>query len=291
MARLLLPKKLYFRSLLAEAFEQCASQPIDVIDFAQIDWVQPSGLAALACLVRLQQRTHPVAAEHATASPAFRYFQDMDFFRQFNNYTLEDFSRIAENRAFARLAEINATSNSSAIARNLAKIVAGHARPIHNDLFTCLEESVRNVIDWAGSPGYAVAQTQPVAGGERTYNIAICDYGSGIREVLSRNPRYAKVGGQEALAFAVQKGVSTAVAPGQGDNFGIGLYEIDRIAETTKGRLILGSGEWVRIREADQVRYEATPHWQGTAVELTLYLSGFRIVHEQPTLPRRLRFG
>ncbi|MHB1157166.1 MAG: hypothetical protein ACYC26_10040 [Phycisphaerales bacterium] len=295
---LVLPKQLHFRSLCQALERQFPDgQMIHAIDLGQVDWVHASGLTGLATLVEMIQQTHTVQWLNADLQHcrAFRYFQDMDLFRVFGEFKAEDFSRRDENLAFARLTRITWETDSTAVAKNLSKIVVHHAPHIYNDFFTCLEESIRNIMDHARKPGFAVAQSTSGQGGERSYNVAIMDYGRGIRESLSENAEFAGLDDQTSLDIACKKGTSGAGyrrdPSGDPVNFGLGLYQIDTIVESTSGRFILASGNAVRIREGHEVRYESIPHWQGTAVEVSLFLSGFRVAIQPKPSGGRLRFG
>jgi hypothetical protein len=293
---LLLPPKLHFRSMAQEVGRQVPDGSIvRAIDLKQVEWVYASGLASLAAYSARLGLEGPTSWLNAHESAAFRYFQDMDFFRLFHAFSDEDFARQKENRAFARLTKMDWESDSSRIAKNLSKLVEEHARPIYNDFFTCLEESVRNVMDHARKPGFAVAQATSLAGGDRSYNVAIADYGRGVREALADVSDFRGLDHRKALEVACHKGTSGARDrkdnTGTPMNFGIGLYQIDRIAETTSGRFILASGDTVRIRDASGVRYETIPFWQGTVVEVSLFLSGFRDVLRPVSKSGKLRFG
>ncbi|MFA7236574.1 MAG: hypothetical protein WC058_06905 [Phycisphaeraceae bacterium] len=295
---LVLPKQLHFHNLCRALGQQFpGGTGIHAIDLGQVDWVHASGLTGLATLVEMIRQTHAVQWLNADLQHcrAFRYFQDMDLFRVFGKFAAEDFSRRDENLAFARLTRIRWETDSTAVAKNLSKIVVHHARHIYNDFFTCLEESIRNVMDHAQKPGFAVAQSTSEQGGERSYNVAITDYGRGIRESLSENAEFTGLDDRTSLDIACKKGTSGASyrrdPSGDPINFGLGLYQIDTIVQSTFGRFILASGNTIRIRDSQGVRYESIPYWQGTAVEVSLFLSGFRVAIQPGPAGGRLRFG
>jgi hypothetical protein len=293
---LILPKELYFRSLCqAIADSGCTQSDIEAVDFSRASFVHPSGMVGLAALIASLKLKREIGWVNAESSRAFRYFQNMNFFREFGVFEDESFVRREENKAFARLTHVTWESNSSKIAKNLAKLVSSDARPVYNDFFTCLEESVRNVSDHARAPGYAMAQSAPAGGGDRVYRIAICDFGRGIKEGLADAPEYQNLDDKTALELACKKGVSGAIhrrsPSGDQINFGMGLFQIDRSAETTNGEFILSSGNVTRVRQGKKVTFYPISGWRGTCVEVQLYLSGLGNLESFPSKGGSLRFG
>ena len=154
MAILTLPKVLHLRSMLdAMGAQVPPGEVITAIDFRDLGWVHPSGMAILAALCADSREKNAVNVLHAPSCRASAYLQDMDFFTLLQPNEQIEAPRRPENRAFARMVRVEWQSDSSGIARNLAKLVSEHGKPIHGDLTTCLEESVQNIIDHARKPG------------------------------------------------------------------------------------------------------------------------------------------
>lgn len=295
MSLLILPKTLSFRSLCAAIGAQRVNESdIDEISLGPLTWAQPTGMAALACVVSKLVSTRQIKWRDASNSPAFRYLQNMNFFKLFGEFPEEDFDRRHENRAFARLVRVEWDSDSSVIAKNLAKLIEKHASPLYNDLFTCIEESLRNVIDHSTSPGYCVAQARDTPGKDRVYQIAICDMGRGVPSVLADAEEYRGLLEPQALQAACEKGTTSKrhslTASGDPTNYGMGLFQIDQIVASTRGKFELASGSTIRVRTARGIQFDAHRHWQGTSVDITLYLSGFRNIFSKPRA-RRIRLG
>ena len=95
MASLDLPRRLDCRNLLQSIDQmRLPLSEIEEVNFRDVQWVEPSGMTALACLLsQLKELGITVSGANAQECQAFNYLQGMNFFRTFDLFPEETFVR------------------------------------------------------------------------------------------------------------------------------------------------------------------------------------------------------
>jgi len=275
MATLVLPIALDFVGLLDAASDLPDSgNGTLTLDFAQLQFVEPSGLVALAAMIEREISSNKrVILQDAPKCVPFEYLQRMDFFKHFGVFQDESFCRNPVANRFVALQEIRSNSNAKEIATRLSNTISG-SELVLNDLHSSLYEGINNIIDHSRATGFTVAQSYRCRNGDRRYSIAIADAGIGIRRSLSKNRTLNIRDDEDALHQSCQSGVTGARGIknefGGPRNVGQGLYQIDRIVESTNGVFSLVSGQAWRRRGAGKVQWRRSLNWQGTIIVLNL---------------------
>jgi len=152
---------------------------------------------------------------------------------------------------------------------------------MHNAIY----ESANNIVDHADlgphRSGYTVAQSYRLGAKDRRYIIAIADSGRGVAASLRENHEVSVPDDLRALSLACEQGITGALGKknemGGPRNVGQGLFELDKIAESTGGTFALCSGSARRIRTGHKLDSSQTIwSWQGTIVLVTLTYNGVR---------------
>ena len=290
--------QLDYRSIVDHKLRQkaAAETPI-LIDLDEVEFALPCGLAALAAWIDRSLAEKCDIAISALDSRAFTYMQNMNLFGLFGVYSKETFNRHEATGRFARMSRIDFNCDSSGIAKQLiAAMGVDRSGPAYNDLLTCLDESLTNTWSHAGTCGYCLAQSFKRNTPECRYEIAMADGGRGILDSLSENKAYSLESDREAIECACREGTSREARAGVGSeqqHFGMGLYQIDRIAESVNARFYLCSGGWIRVRKGTFVSWRKCKPWQGTIVSLSLNQSGIDACHDvmRQRGQRSLRYG
>ena len=275
MATLVLPIALDFVGLLdaASGLADSGDETL-TLDFSQLQFVEPSGLVALAAMIEREiSNNKGVTLQNAPQCIPFEYLQRMDFFKHFGVFQDEGFSRKPVTDRFVALQEIRTNSNAKEIATRLSNTISG-SELILNDLHSSLYEGINNIIDHSRATGFTVAQSYKCRNGDRRYSMAIADAGIGIRKSLSKNRSLSIQDDQDALDQSCQSGVTGAKGIknefGGPRNVGQGLFQIDRITESTNGVFSLVSGQAWRRRGAGRVSWRRSLDWDGTIIVLNL---------------------
>lgn len=257
------------------------------IDLNGVTFARPCGIAALAAWIERLLRNNIQVSLSAEKSGSFDYMQNMNLFKVFNIFEGEDFNRHPQTGRFARMMRVDWQSDATWIARELRNSLQVEDARIGGELFSCLEEALTNLWAHAAAPGFAIAQAYQRGKTNCWYEIAIVDSGKGIRAGLLENPDYQGKIRDDGVAVdnACQRGISGAIYRYRNDqqHFGLGLHQIDRIVESTRGEFMLYSGNACRKRQAFLVSINATDFWQGTMVLLKLTQEGLAhpIIHPQ----------
>jgi hypothetical protein len=111
--------------------------------------------------------------------------------------------------------------------------------PARHATWYALNEIAQNVADHADARAGAVGIAEVTRGG-RDVEVAIADFGVGIRASLERNPRYGVLTDLEALKIAVSLGGSGRINPNSPS--GLGLYFIQLMLLDNGGELLMRSG-------------------------------------------------
>lgn len=119
-----------------------------------------------------------------------------------------------------------------------------HRSALYNVLSYCIRELFRNVFEHAEADDlYYCAQYWPKSG---KVELAVSDYGVGVRRALSRNPNFKFTQDKEALEYALLPSVSGRTQEPRRSsvwfNSGYGLYMTNRLARNG-GSFLIASGE------------------------------------------------
>lgn len=137
----------------------------------------------------------------------------------------------------------------------------------------CIREILRNSFEHSTChEAYICGQYWPI---RKKTELAIMDYGCGIRQSLARNPLYSFSSDAEANKLALQPGVSSVpLGPSNEDdvwhNSGYGLYMASALC-SLGGHFILASGnDATFINNAAQRNYETRIHGTLTCLALDI---------------------
>ncbi len=267
------------------------------IDFKTLDFIEASGIALLASFVRQQLcRSRPVLFLNAPKCFPFEYLQRMDFFRHFGLFKDEQFARHPQAGRFATMMRIDSNCDPKAVATELADTIGDAKLQLKSDLHNCLFESICNIVDHAGTTGFAVAQSYDRDGGtDRRYSISIADPGVGLKRSLSCNRKLTIPDHRSATELACNTSISGS--PNAKDEFGYsrnqgqGLYQIDQIVKSTGGGFSLLSGNYRRRRMSDRVKFIECNHWQGTVLSINLSRSRMNEYVQRTKTSAPIRLG
>lgn len=128
-----------------------------------------------------------------------------------------------------------------------------------------LNELGKNVVDHSCAEAGAIGVADVTTGGTEV-EVAIADFGIGIRSSLSRNPAHASISEIEALHIAVSLGGSSRVEPP--GPVGLGLYFTQLILQDNGGHLLIRSGGAELVVGSGASEESALEHMQGTLLIL-----------------------
>jgi anti-anti-sigma regulatory factor len=254
------------------------------LDLRQVDFVEPAGLCGLAALLeRLTARSENVSLSLRGRNVA-AYLERMDFFRMFEGKletnvdvsSLEDRER-HDPGTLQELINFHNEDEIPAIIHRISKILENQEYLLKERVAVCstLSEICANAAEHGTSSFGAYAAVQayhhivsgPRRRGEEVL-VAIADGGVGVRETLSRNPKYAENTGtdNDAIRHALEMGVSTTGEVGRGG----GLTLVAQIAARNGGSLSIrsGSGRITVYEKRKNSRH--VPPFPGTFVRVSL---------------------
>src|ERR687893_1559055 len=256
-----------------------------VLDLRGVEFVEPSGLCALAALLEfLIPRSRLVGLKFSGHDVA-AYLERMDFFRIFGHRveTNVDVSALEERRrgnpgTLQELISFHSEEEIPGIINRISEILTNKGYELSERAAICatLSEICANAVEHGHSPFGAYAAVQAyqhiVSGGRERRGeevlIAIADGGIGVRETLSRNPKYAEhtEADNEALRHALKMGVSGTGEIGRGG----GLAVVGQIAARAGGSLSLRSGSGRVTFYGNRTNSRNVPTFPGTFVRVSL---------------------
>ena len=255
-----------------------------VLDLRTVEFVEPAGLCGLAALLEyLTPRCEEVNLALAGRDvPA--YLERMDFFRLFGGRvrTNVDVASLEERRrhnpgTLQELINFHTEQEIPEIIERISEILENQGYRLKERVAICsvLSEVCANAAEHGASSVGAYAAVQayhhivsgPRRRGEEVL-IAIADGGVGVRETLSRNPKYAEhtTTDNDALRLALEMGVSGTGEIGRGG----GLALVARIAADSGGSLSLRSGTGRVTVYEDRKSSRNVPRFPGTFVRVSL---------------------
>src|SRR5918994_636789 len=259
-----------------------------VLDLRGVEFVEPSGLCALAALLEfLIPRSRLVGLKFSGHDVA-AYLERMDFFRIFGHRveTNLDVGALEERRrgnpgTLQELISFHSEEEIPGIINRISEILTNKGYELSERAAICatLSEICANAVEHGHSPFGAYAAVQayqhivsgPRSRGERQGEevlVAIADGGVGVRETLSRNPNYAKFTetDNDALRHALKMGVSGTGEVGRGG----GLAVVGQISARAGGSLSLRSASGRVTYYGDRTSSRNVSDFPGTFVRVSL---------------------
>ena len=265
------------------AATQVDGEPV-VLDLRTVEFVEPAGLCGLAALLEyLIPRCEEVNLA-LTGRDVPAYLERMNFFRLFGGRvrTNADVASLEERwrhnpGTLQELVNFHTEQEIPGIIERISEILENQGYRLKERVAICsvLSEVCANAAEHGASTFGAYAAVQayhhivsgPRRRGEEVL-VAIADGGVGVRETLSRNPRYAEntTTDNDALRLALEMGVSGTGELGRGG----GLALVAQIAARSGGSLSLRSGTGrVTIYESRK-NSRNVPPFPGTFVRVSL---------------------
>ena len=255
-----------------------------VVDLRTVEFVEPAGLCGLAALLEyLCGRCEDVGLELPGRDvPA--YLERMNFFRIFGGRisTNADIEALEERRrtnpgTLQELINFHTEEEIPGIIHRISEILENQGYRLRERVAVCstLSEVCANAAEHGVSSFGAYASVQAyhhiVSGSRRRGEevlIAIADGGVGVRETLSRNPKYAEetATDNDAMRHALEMGVSGTGEIGRGG----GLALVAGIAARSGGSLSLRSGKGRVTVYENRKNSRNVPHFPGTFVRVSL---------------------
>ena len=255
-----------------------------VLDLRTVEFVEPAGLCGLAALLEyLCARCEDVSLA-LTGRDVPAYLERMDFFRLFGGRirTNADVGSLEERRrhnpgTLQELVNFHTEEEIPGIIERISEILENQGYRLRERVAICstLSEVCANAAEHGTSSFGAYAAVQayhhivsgPRRRGEEVL-IAIADGGVGVRETLSRNPKYAQetATDNDAMRHALEMGVSGTGEIGRGG----GLALVAGIAARSGGSLSLRSGTGRVTVYESRKNSRNVPQFPGTFVRVSL---------------------
>ena len=256
-----------------------------VLDLRSVNFVEPAGLCGLAALLELlTTRSNEVRlALSGRNVPA--YLERMNFFRTFGGRILTnaDVAALEERRrgnpgTLQELVNFHSEEEIPGIINRISEILENKEYRLRERAAICatLSEICANAVEHGASPFGAYTAVQAyhhiVSGGRERRGeevlVAIADGGVGVRETLSRNPKYVEhtQTDNDALRHALRMGVSGTGEIGRGG----GLAVVGQLAARAGGSLSLRSGSGRITYYGDRTNSRNVPPFPGTFVRVSL---------------------
>jgi anti-sigma regulatory factor (Ser/Thr protein kinase) len=255
-----------------------------VLDLRTVEFVEPAGLCGLAALLeylipRCEEVNLALAGRDVPA-----YLERMNFFRLFGGRvrTNVDVASLEERRrhnpgTLQELVNFHTEQQIPGIIERISEILENQGYRLKERVAICsvLSEVCANAAEHGASSFGAYAAVQAyhhiVSGARRRGEevlLAITDGGVGVRQTLSRNPKYDEhtTTDNDALRLALEMGVSATGEIGRGG----GLALVARIAADSGGSLSLRSGTGRVTVYEDRKNSRNVPQFPGTFVRVSL---------------------
>jgi anti-sigma regulatory factor (Ser/Thr protein kinase) len=255
-----------------------------VLDLRTVEFVEPAGLCGLAALLeylipRCEEVNLALAGRDVPA-----YLERMNFFRLFGGRvrTNVDVASLEERRrhnpgTLQELVNFHTEQEIPGIIERISEILENQGYRLKERVAICsvLSEVCANAAEHGASSFGAYAAVQAyhhiVSGARRRGEevlLAITDGGVGVRQTLSRNPKYDEhtTTDNDALRLALEMGVSATGEIGRGG----GLALVARIAADSGGSLSLRSGTGRVTVYEDRKNSRNVPQFPGTFVRVSL---------------------
>ena len=265
------------------AAAEVEGEPV-VVDLRTVEFVEPAGLCGLAALLEFLCARCDDVSLTLPGRDVPAYLERMNFFRIFGGRisTNADVESLGERRrhnpgTLQELINFHTEEEIPGIIRRISEILENQGYRLRERVAICstLSEVCANAAEHGVSSFGAYAAVQAyhhiVSGSRRRGEevlIAIADGGVGVRETLSRNPKYAEetATDNEALRYALEMGVSGTGEIGRGG----GLALVAGIAARSGGSLSLRSGTGRVTVYESRKNSRNVPQFPGTFVRVSL---------------------
>jgi hypothetical protein len=248
-----------------------------VVDLRTVEFVEPAGLCALAALLEYLCARCEVVDLALTGRDVPAYLERMNFFRSFGERvrTNADVASLEERRrhnpgTLQELINFHAEEEIPGIIERISEILENQGYRLRERVAICstLSEVCANAAEHGVSSFGAYAAVQAYHHRGEEVLIAIADGGVGVRETLSRNPKYAEhtTTDNDALRHALEMGVSATGEIGRGG----GLALVAGIAARAGGSLSLRSGSGRVTVYENRKNSRNVPEFPGTFVRVSL---------------------
>ncbi len=257
-----------------------------ILDLRPVEFVEPSGLCGLAALLEFLIPASERVGLALSGRDVPAYLERMNFFRIFGDRVLTnvDVAALEERRrgnpgTLQELVNFHSEEEIPGIINRISKILENKDYGLRERAAICstLSEICANAVEHGASTfgAYAAVQAyQHIVSGPRSERqgeevlVAIADGGVGVRETLSRNPKYAEhtASDNDALRHAPKMGVSGTGEIGRGG----GLAVVGQISARAKGSLSLRSGSGRVTFYGDRTNSRNVPAFPGTFVRVSL---------------------
>ncbi len=256
-----------------------------VLDLSAVEFVEPAGLCGLAALLEFLIPRSRLVGLRFSGHNVTAYLERMNFFKIFGHRveTNADVAALEERQrgnpgTLQELINFHSEEEIPGIINRISEILTNKDYRLRERAAICatLSEICANAVEHGHSPFGAYAAVQAyqhiVSGGRERRGeevlVAIADGGVGVRETLSRNPKYAEFIGtdNDALRHALQMGVSGTGEIGRGG----GLAVVGQISARTGGSLSLRSGSGRVTHYGDRINSRNVPQFPGTFVRVSL---------------------
>ena len=256
-----------------------------VLDLRSVEFVEPAGLCGLAALLEFLIPRNGEVGLALSGRNVPAYLERMDFFRVFGERvrTNVDVAALEERRrgnpgTLQELVNFHSEEEIPGIINRISEILENKEYRLRERAAICatLSEICANAVEHGHSPFGAYAAVQAyqhiVSGGRSSRGeeviVAIADGGVGVRDTLSRNPKYAEhtASDNDALRHALKMGVSGTGEIGRGG----GLAVVGQISTRAGGSLSLRSGAGRITYYGDRTNSRNVPSFPGTFVRVSL---------------------
>ena len=266
------------------AAAELEGEPV-VLDLRSVEFVEPAGLCGLAALLEFLIPRNGEVGLALSGRNVPAYLERMDFFRVFGERvrTNVDVAALEERRrgnpgTLQELVNFHSEEEIPGIINRISEILENKEYRLRERAAICatLSEICANAVEHGHSPFGAYAAVQAyqhiVSGGRSSRGeeviVAIADGGVGVRDTLSRNPKYAEhtASDNDALRHALKMGVSGTGEIGRGG----GLAVVGQISTRAGGSLSLRSGAGRITYYGDRTNSRNVPPFPGTFVRVSL---------------------
>ena len=266
-----------------EGASRVNGEPV-ALDLTSVDFVEPAGICGLAALLEfLIPRSESVFLSLSGRDVA-AYLERMNFFRLFGDrvQTDTDVASLEERQrhnpgTLQELINFHDEGEIPGIIERISEILENKGYRLRERVGICsvLSEICANAAEHGASSFGAYAAVQAynhiVSGSRRRGEevlVAIADGGVGVRETLSRNPKYTEhtTTDNDALRHALAMGISGTGELGRGG----GLALVAQISGRAGGSLSLRSGAGRITSYADRKNSRNVPDFPGTFVRVSL---------------------
>ena len=254
-----------------------------VLDLSSVEFVEPAGLCGLAALLEFLVPRSNLVGVRLVGHDVPAYLERMNFFRIFGHRieTNVDLAALEERRrgnpgTLQELVSFHSEEEIPGIINRISEILENKDYRLRERAAICatLSEICSNAVEHGHSPfgAYAAVQAyQHIVSGGRGRGeeviVAIADGGVGVRETLSKNPKYAEftTTDNDALRHALKMGVSGTGEIGRGG----GLAVVGQIAARAGGSLSLRSGSGRVTFYGDRTNSRNVPSFPGAFVRVS----------------------